>query len=190
MADSDDQIEASAKKYGWSPSEVAYYKSLRGDIPQALPSQAPSGAGASQNASQSSAGALNPQNIDPSKAAQAQSGFQNAMGMARGGVVQDHTVIADHGKPALGYDHSPAYHKGTSNPTISNVPNYDDGGTVQAQASSPQTPVQTAQDSMRKAFHFAHGGRVPVDSPPQLPGLEEQQQMDMKTKSLKKLRGY
>ncbi len=33
------------------------------------------------------------------------------------------------------------------------IPNYDDGGKVPP----PQTPVQSAQDSMRKAFHFDEG---------------------------------
>jgi len=65
--------------------------------------------------------------------------------MADGGVVEDNTVIADHGKPGLGYKHTPSYHKGTSNPHISNVPNYDDGGLIGNPPPAPTPEFQQTQ---------------------------------------------
>lgn len=91
--DSDDDLQAKAQKYGWSPSEVAYYKSLRGDIPQAQPSP-DSGSGTPP------AGTITPAQVDPTAAAGVAQGMQNQMwaggsaggpaSMAQGGTVRPH----------------------------------------------------------------------------------------------------
>jgi hypothetical protein len=163
MADSDDELAEKAKKYGWSPSEVAYYKSLRGDIPQAQPSPdtstapSPSPARGTTDPAQFQDSKINPQNVDPALAQGIQNGFNQATGMSQGGAVKGvtgggsvmfgDTVIADHQRPALGYDHAPKY---------------------------------------------AHGGKVhPQGVPPQVPGLEPAaQQMQMKQDALHKLKEH
>src|SRR5271170_6700985 len=109
MADSDDEIEAKAQKYGWSPSEVAYYKSLRGDIPQALPSQVPA-ASPNPSPTQTQSGQLNPQNIDPNAAAQVSAGYQGATGMWAGGTAGGPTSMAQGGAIEVGPPAVPPAH--------------------------------------------------------------------------------
>lgn len=52
------------------------------------------------------------------------------------------------------------FHKCTGYAYGGKVKGYDDGGTV-------KSPVESAQESMRKAFHFSDGGTVEVQSPTQ-----------------------
>ncbi len=97
MADSDDELAEKAKKYGWSPSEVAYYKSLRGDIPQA-PSGGSTGTGDNSTGATGGQGPVQQQTIDPQAAAQLAQGMANTMwaggraggpsSMAQGGEVE------------------------------------------------------------------------------------------------------
>lgn len=102
--------------------------------------------------------------------------FHNAFKKAEGGIIP---------KETMGHQtkHKP-------NPKLAQVPNkdryannilkeyyaggsYDQGGSVPP----PQTPVESAQESMRKAFHFAHGHEVKVegnDTPVSASKLEAQ----------------
>lgn len=130
----DPEIQATGKKYGWSPKEMQDMQERRNSIP-AGPSASPSPSGASgaQGLSPSS-GSLNPQNIDPTKAANVAAAFNGgANGMAHGGkvehtvthggnVMQGSTVVADHGRPALGYDHAPHFAHGGQVHTPVQVP--------------------------------------------------------------------
>ena len=177
MADSNDDIDDKAKKYGWSPSEVAYYKSLRGDIPQAQPTQAPV-ASPNPSPTQTQSSQLNPQNIDPNLAQSVQSGFQGAVGMAQGGAVKGvtgggsvmfgNTVIADHQRPALGYKNAPKYAQGGE--VRKHYPSNHHANTTSTQVPGiepAQQQIQVRQDALHKLKeHDRHRVRQPSPKKP------------------------